>query len=82
MKKEYRNMKKRKGWRGYFYDGEYWVDGKFSMGVTLSEVDYFYFRLMNKLEELLDEETYNEVEEVMQMKYEHGYDEGEDAATD
>lgn len=78
MKKEYRNMVKRdNGYR----DGELWVDGKFSMKVTLLETDYRYFTLMNKLEEILGEETYNEVEEVMQLKYEYGYDEGETAAT-
>ena len=68
--KEYHNVKKTKGWRGYYYDAELWIDGKYIIPVTLSEVTYRYNVLMNKLETSLDKETLNEIKEIMQLKYE------------
>ena len=69
--KEYRNVKKTEGSYPY-YDADLWVNGKFVMKVTLSEVNYRYNVLMAKLEKLVDKETLEEIEDVMQLKYEEG----------
>lgn len=74
MKKEYRNEKKYKSYNGHNYEAELWIDGKYIMPVTLSEVTYRYDVLMNKLETLLDKETFNEVKEVMELTYKEGSD--------
>ena len=76
MSKEYRNIKKVKGFRGTSYDGELWIDGKFVRKVLLMEVDYRSNLLLWKLEENLDKETFEEVKEVMQLKYDDGWSEG------
>ena len=76
-KKEYRNMKKERFGVGDYYDGESWVDDKFIQHVTLSEVQYRSRLLMNKLETLLDAETFKEVDEVMQLKYQEGFNDAD-----
>ena len=77
-KKEYRKVKKyqHNKFSPIHYDAELWIDGKFIMNVTLSEVHYRERILMIKLETLLDAETLKEVEDVMQLKYEEGSKEG------
>jgi len=75
--KEYRNVKKIDGSYPY-YDAELWIDGKFIQHVTLSEVNYRYNVLMAKLESCvefgikLSKELLDEIDEVMQLKYEEG----------
>jgi hypothetical protein len=71
-KKEYRNMKYLNG-SCPVYEGELWINDKFIQHVTLTEVQYRQRLLVNKLETLLDAETFNEVKKVMELKYQEGF---------
>ena len=68
MKREYRNVKEIDG----LYEGELWINDKFIQPVTLTEYDYRRRLLLNKLESLLDVETFNEVEQVIHLAYTDG----------
>ena len=70
MKREYRNVKK----EANLYNGELWINDKFIQHITLSEVSYREIMLMIKLETLVDKETIEEIEDVMQLKFEDGAD--------
>ena len=76
--KEYRNViKDKNGWRSPTYNAELWLDGEFSMNVYLSEVNYLEAMLQMKLEIMIDEgiidkALYDEIEKVMELKYNEG----------
>jgi len=77
--KEYRNVVERQNneFSPKYYECELWIDGKFIQPCTFSEVTYRYNVLMEKLNLMVknrqfDEETFKEIEEVMQLKYEEG----------
>jgi len=77
--KEYRNVVERQNneFSPKYYECELWIDGKFIQPCTFSEVTYRYNVLMEKLNLMVknrqfDEETFKEVNEVMQLKYEEG----------
>ena len=77
--KEYRNVVERQNneFSPIYYECELWIDGKFIQPCTFSEVTYRYNVLMEKLNLMVknrqfDEETFKEIEEVMQLKYEEG----------
>ena len=65
MKREYRNVKEIDG----LYEGELWINDKFIQPVTLTEYDYRRRLLLNKLESLLDTETFHEVQQVIHLAY-------------
>lgn len=72
--KEYRNAKRiqQHKYGPVHYECELWIDNKFIQKAFLTEVQYRERILMIKLETLLDAETFKEVEDVLQLKYEEG----------
>ena len=84
MSKEYRNVVEHqtRSFCPKYYECELWIDGKFIQPCTFDEVTYRYNVLMEKLKSYmnfgvkLNQKTIDEIDEVMQLKYEEGAADG------